>query len=338
MNLNYNTTWIGLMGGGISGSFGGGGSVYQLDVWNMGGGVRLPARVMITGWRAGLVAQLGTSHALLIVTGCSTAKEMEGATSTGLDWELAAIIKAGSIAKTGAKIFQQVAANVAADLANWALHESAKRLVQWAMDDLGVVKPGKQFNLLPTPLGVGVGAGIFYEWQTLHLLSGNVGWQHFSPKWNMEVVKGNVRLQLYNIPEQDGEKVRIGLSIPEWGADPYIRWKKKTGEAHIDGKYDYHIVGYVYDGFFFENRNGYGYAGINLTNLQPIGRLSESNLNFLSAPPRTNEVKKGGKLKVSPVVFSSANLKYWAADETIEMTLDSDGCFVDANNGMKERS
>jgi hypothetical protein len=245
---------------------------------------------------------------------------MDGIETSGLDWELAVGLKGSALLKTGAKLFKAVAAEITTKVANWAAHESAKRLVQWAMDDLGVVKPGRQFNLLPSPLSLSVGAGIFYEWQTLHLLGGKIGWQYISPKWFVERVNGDVWLQMYNIPEQDGEQVRVGFSIPEWGLDPYIRWKKKKGEAHVK---DYQIVGYSYDGFLFERRDGMGYSGINLSNLQPVGRLEEGFF-----PSRTNEVQKRGVLKVRPTVFQFGNYQYWEADDTAEMMLGHDGGFL----------
>lgn len=187
------------------------------------------------------------------------------------------------------------------------------------MRDLGIVKPGRQFNLLPSPLSLAVGAGIFYEWQKFHLLGGKIGWQYISPKWFVERVNGDVWLQMYNIPEQDGEEVKVGFSIPEWGLDPYIRWKKKKGKARVK---DYQIVGYSYDGFLFERRDGMGYSGINLSNLQPVGRLEEGFF-----PSRTNEVQKRGMLKVRPTVFQFVNYRYWEADDTVEMMLGHNGCF-----------
>jgi hypothetical protein len=51
-----------------------------------------------------------------------------------------------------------------------------------------------------------------------------------------------------------------------------------------------------------------------------------------------NEAQKGGKLDVRPTVFQYTNHAYWEADESIEMTLDRDGCFVGAKDGMKHRS
>jgi hypothetical protein len=333
MALNYDTTWIGLMGGGISGSILAGGSIYQIDVWNMGGNP-IPARVLVTGKRVGAVVQVGTGHAMILITGCRSASEMDGITSSGIDWEFATGAKGSAIIKTGSKLFKEVASYAASETAKWAANETAKRLAQWVVDDLGIVKPGRQFNLLPSPLALGAGGGIFYEWQTLKLLSGKVGWQHISPKWFVETYNGNVRLQMFNVPEPDGTLVRIGISVPQWGLDPYIRWKKKSGQAHVDSRSMYQIIGYVYDGYVFERRDGMGYAGINLTNFQPVGRLEDGMLSTTN----TSQVKKGGKLKVRPVVFEFSNYPYWEADDSVEMTLDSNGCFVGVDDGMKLRT
>lgn len=324
MALNYDTTWIGLLGGGASGSIIGGGSIYQIDVWNMGGNP-IPARVLIKGKRLGAMAEAGVAHAVLIVTGCRTANGLDGIESSGLDWEFALGLKGSAIAKTGAKLFRTITAEIAAEVGKWAVHESAKRLVQWAMDDLGVIKPGRQFNLLPSPVALSIGAGIFYEWQKLQLLRGKIGWEYISPNWYVETVSGSIRLQMLNIPEQDGERVKIGFAVPEWGLDPFIRWKKNKGAVGVE---DFHIEGYVYGGILFEQPNGMGYSGINLSKLEPVGHMETGWVS----PSRNDEVKKGGKLKVHPTVFRFANVAYWKARDTVEMVLDAKGRFIDATN------
>lgn len=322
MALNYSTTWMGLLGGGVSGSVLAGGSIYQIDVWNLGG-KPLPARVLVKGTRLGVMAEAGTAHTILIVTGCSQAREMDGILSSGLDWELAVGLKGSALAKVGSNLLKAVAAQAMTKGFNWAVHESAKRFVQWAMDDLGVIKPGKQFNLLPSPLSFAVGAGIFYEWQKLHLLSGRIGWQYITPKWYLETIRGDVWLQLYNIPEQDGENIKIGFSVPKWGLDPYILWKKKS-KSHYSGNGRLHINGYAYGGYLFERRDGMGYSGINLSKFIPTGRSEQGILSNT----HTDEVKRSGSLEVRLTVFKFGNVPYWEAKKTFEMILDSDGSFI----------
>lgn len=330
--FNPDTTWVGLLGGGVSGSVLGGGSIYQIDLWHMGGDP-LPVRALVKGKRVGVVAEVGTAFAALIVTGCRKGKEMDGITSSGIDWELAVGLKGSAIVKTGAKLFQAMAAQAAAKSFNWAVHESTKRFVQWTMNDLGIVQSGKQFNLLPSPISFGIGAGIFYEWQTLNLLGGKIGWQYISPCWTAENFQGGVYFQLLDVPEQDGELLHLGFSIPEWGIDPYIRWKKEKGDGRV-GQKNYHIDGYVYEGALFERRDGMGMSGINLGNYVPIGRMEEGIISGFSD---TKTVTKNGKLTVRPVVFQFSNYAYWSASDTMTVNVDGSGRFVsvDGTSGVR---
>jgi hypothetical protein len=320
--FNPDTTWLGLLGGGVSGSILGGGSIYQIDLWHMGGNP-LPVRVLVTGKRVGVMAELSTALAALVVTGCRTGQEMDGITSSGIDWELALGIKGSNIVKTGAKLFTTLAAQAAAKVGNWAMHESAKRFVQWTMNDLGVVQPGRQFNLIPSPVSFGIGAGIFYEWQTLNLLGGKIGWQHISPRWSVKNSQGDVWIDMIDIPEQDGEVVHLGFSVPEWGIDPYLRWKKEKGNGQV-GQNTIHIDGYVYQGALFERRDGMGVSGINLSNFVPIGR-SQAGVFTVSD---NATVKKGGKLTVRPEVLQFGNYPYWSAKDTMTVEVDGNGRFL----------
>ena len=330
MAINYATTWLGLLGGGVSGSIVAGGSVYQIDLWNLGG-QSLPVRVLITGKRLGIVAEASNCLAMLLVTGCRTAAEMDGITSSGIDWELAIGLKGSALVKTGAKLVTAVAARAAADATNWAVHESSKRLAQWMMDDLGVVQSGKQFNLLPTPLGIGVGAGIFYEWQTLSVMKGKIGWQHISPKWYAEKSGDSVRLQMYDIPEQDGTQVQLGIARDAFGLDPYICWKSTRGDTKVGTKNAFHILGYCYRGCLFERRDGMGYAGINLTNLVPTGEFEDG----LFSNSVSKNVARNDTIEVYPVVFRFGNVAYWSSSKQMTVAVDKEGRFVKVTKGGK---
>lgn len=332
--LDAETTWLGLLGGGVSGSIVGGGSIFQIDLWHMGGNP-LPVRALVTGTRFGVMAELGTALAALLVKGCKDGKEMEGLTDSGIDWEFAVGLKGSAIAKSGAKFFELMASDAAAEVVKWAAHEPAKRFVQWAMDDLGIVKPGKAFHLIPYPLQLGIGAGIFYEWQTLNLLGGKIGWQKISPRWSVENVGGDVWFQLLDIPEQDGEQVHLGFSVPEWGIDPYISWKKNKGGGRVGSKHKYHIDGYVNGGALFETRTGSFFSGINLSNFVPIGRMEEGVFSGFSD---TKTVQKKGKLTVRPHVFQFGNYAYWSASDTMTVEVDGDGRFVKVEGTSGPRS
>jgi len=327
------TTWVGLLGGGVSGSIIAGGSIFQIDVFNMGG-ERLPVRALVTGKRVGLVAEAGTALAALIVTGCRKGSEMDGITSSGLDWEFSVGVKGSALVKTGAKLFKTMAAQATAEGVNWAVHESAKRFVQWTMDDLGVVQSGKQFNLIPSPAGIGIGAGIFYEWQTLNLLGGKVAWQHISPQWSIENAGGDVYFQLCNIPEQDGTRIQLGFGVDEWGLDPLIRWQKVKGEGRVNSRNTFQIEGYVHQGFLFERRDGMGFSGINLSNYRPVGELQQgyfSNEN-------NKDVAKNTKITIYPQVYQFGNYPLWTASDRAVVEVDKTGRFskVAGNSNLRD--
>ncbi|HRH40052.1 MAG TPA: hypothetical protein PKY82_00300, partial [Pyrinomonadaceae bacterium] len=125
--------------------------------------------------------------------------------------------------------------------------------------------------------------------------------------------------------------LHLGFSVPEWGIDPYIEWKKERGEGSV-GEKKYHIDGYVYDGAMFESRGGMGMSGFNLGNFVPVGRFEEGIISGFS---NTKTVVKNGKLTVRPHVFQFANLSYWSARDTMTVNVDSNGRFVSVDgSGM----
>lgn len=312
--FNPNTTWIGLLGGGVTGAVAAGGSVIQIDLHHMGGDP-VPARVLVTSLRVGLVLEAGAATCALIVTGCRHPSEMEGITSAGLDWELAAGLKAGATAKTGRQFAQKLWNEVLDEVKGWAMNEPAKRLVQWTMDDLGIVQSGRQFNLLPWPLSLSVGAGVFYEWQKLTLLRGPIAWNYIKPYWSVENYNGSVYFHMGNIPEQDTTRIRIGLSVPRFGFDPTICFAhpmRRSGDAYFEGR--------VIDGGLMDGRY-VGNPGINLTELRPVG-LSRPGLFTVD---RVNEVVRNGRVEVRPYVLGPAGTVLWTARDTAELLADSEG-------------
>ncbi|WP_305988640.1 hypothetical protein [Roseibium sp. MMSF_3544] len=330
---NPDTTWIALLGGGFSGSVLAGGSVFQFDLWNMGS-KRLPVQVLVVGKRAGLMAEVGTAFALLLVTGCKSAREMNGITSSGVDWEASLVGDLDAGIKSGAKLFKEVMKHAGKKTGDWALQESGKRLAQWITNDLGVVQPGPQFNLLPTPLSVSAGAGIFYEWQTLYLLDNEIGWNYISPKYSVENRSGSVYMQMKDIPVKDGTTIHLGFGVSEWlSIDPNIRWASTRTGPRI-GRSKLHIECTVYGGVLYESRSRNSEPGINLSQLQPAGR-SEAGMLTVT---QTKEVAKNGKLTIYPRIFKFTNYPYWSADDTMTVHVDAQGRFtkVDGSSGYRD--
>lgn len=317
---NPDTTWIAILGGGFSGSILAGGSVFQFDLWNMGS-TRLPIQVLVTGKRAGLVAEAGTAMAVLLVTGCRTAEEMDGITSSGIDWELSFGGDADAAIKSGAKVFKEVMKAAGKKSGEWAMHESGKRLAQFIVGDLGVVQPGRQFNLLPTPLSVSAGAGIFYEWQKLRVLDGEIGWNYISPKYTVENRSGSVYMTMKDIPVKDGTTIHLGFAVSEsFSIDPDLKWSSTSGGPRI-GRSALHIECAVYGGELYASHNRGDAPGINLSLLQPAGR---SETGMLSVT-QTTEVERNGKLTIYPKIFKFSNYAYWEADDTMTVEVDGAG-------------
>jgi len=313
--FNPDTTWVGYFGYGMAGSFGYGRSFIQMDLRHMGGAT-YPVRVLVQGTRLGPVAEVGTGLCIIIVTGCRSAREMEGLTSSGLDWTLSVGLKAGEVAKTGSRLFRnmmRLAGNMAGD--NWATSEVTKKVVQWAMDDLGLNLNGRQFYVIPTPMGGGVGAGIFYEYQTLRLLGGDIGWSYIKPWWSLDRGDGNIYLRMGDIPEQDDADIRVGLYVLRWGRDPLIRWA-----GGVRGR-DYFFRGKVYDGQLYDEGRSMDLSGVNLTRLRPIGLLHEG---FFSNSD-SDEVARMGRFKVRPVVFGFGNMARWTAVMANEVGTNREG-------------
>jgi|GEM_PF-3472171 len=327
------TTWMALLGGGFSGSVLAGGSVFQFDLWNLGT-KRLPIQVLVTGKRAGVMAEVGTAMALLLVTGCRTETEMDGITSSGIDWEFSFGGDADAAVKTGTKLFKEVMKAAGKKTGEWALNESGKRLAQYIVGDLGVVQPGRQFNLLPTPVSLSAGAGIFYEWQTLHVLDGKIGWKYMSPKYSVENRSNQIYMQMKDIPMKDGSTVHLGFGVDEWlSIDPNIRWAQTPSGPRI-GRSNLHIECAVYGGELYSSHNPNSAPGINLSLLQPSGRSEAGMLSVTE----TREVKKNGKLTIYPRIFEFTNYPYWSADDTMTVHVDANGRFtkVDGTVGYRD--
>lgn len=336
------STWLGYLGGGGSAALIVGGGVYQFDLWNVGG-KNLPTRVYVTSKKVGLMAHAGISHAMILVTGASTQKSLNKVGSSGIDWEFdigasAKALKGMAKFKKYAELFEKVEKLATAGgkatrtMTNWAGHEASKRLTQAAMGDLGVVQgSGPQFNVLPSPLSLGIGAGIVYDWQTMYTMGGKQAWSMISPNWFVEQGANGVVLQMYNIPEQDGTWIDVAIGVNEWGIDPYIRWKRDNGGPSLGSRHKYHIRGYVWNGWLWQTPKSQT-SGLDLGKLMPIGQLETGMISV----DKTRTINKNSKIKIYPAVINFGNYPYWTADDSTPVSTDGTGRFKTAHNPNKE--
>ncbi len=331
------TTWLGYLGGGGGAAVLVGGGIYQFEVWNLGGKA-LPTRVYVTSKKAGLIAHAGASHAMVLVTGCSSASDMNNITSSGIDWEFD--IGASAKGLKGVAKFEKYKELFGAveklakagnkhvrEATNWAGHEASKRLAQATMGDLGVVQgSGPQFNILPSPIAVGIGAGLFYDWQKMHVMGGKQAWSMISPKWYVTNDNG-VKLHMYNVPENNGALVKLSIGVTEWGIDPYIRWKSDKGGPSVGHRDRYHINCYAYGGELYESRDAKR-PGISLGKLTPIGELETGMLTVGTS----KDVARNSSIKIYPIAINFGNYPYWTASDHVKVNTGSDGKLKSASS------
>ncbi|MDN3719607.1 hypothetical protein QW131_11420 [Roseibium salinum] len=287
-----------LLGGGFSGSVLAGGSVFQFDLWNLGA-QRLPVQVLVTGKRAGIMAEVGTAMAVLLVTGCKTERDMDGITSSGLDWEFFLRRRCrcrGQDGREGVQGGHERRRQENRRMGGAGIRQAACPVHRWRS---GCRSGGAAIQPAADAFSLSAGAGIFYEWQTLRVLDGEIGWNYISPKWSVENRGGDVYMRMKDIPVQNGATIHLGFAVDEsFQIDPDLKWTRTPSGPRI-GSSSLHIECAVYGGELYQTSNPNAEPGINLSALQPIGR---SETGMLSVT-QTTEVEKNGKLTIYPKIF-----------------------------------
>ncbi len=314
--MNFSDKWLGLAGGGFGFSAIAGVGVYQLELWNMAGGP-VPIRALVVGKRLGVTLQAEAAHAICLLTGVNSANDFTTIGSNGMDWALAFGLKVDALAKSGSTV-----AGVLSKLTrfgeNWATNETAKKAVQGLMGDFTFSPQGPSFVLLPTPAAVAVGAGVYYEWQELSKVGGDLGWQYSPPDWKFENRGGNLFLRMRKIPAQDGDTLNFETRVDGWGIDDVIRFiPAGHGAART------YLSGRVYGGKLYEiGSNGGGKSGVNITAATPVG-LSTSGFFGVD---NTKDIARNQFLDLSvSVCKGNNNIYHWSAERYIRVHANGDG-------------
>lgn len=322
------TTWLGKAGAGFSGSLIGGGSVYQLNMWNMAGG-QVPIPVLIVGKRVGLSAQVDMGHCVCLMTGVSGPHAFSEIRSRGVDWALSLGKNVDSVVKSSGQV-GQLFLDAARHTGNWAAQESAKKAVQAVMGDFTIRPSGPSFTLLPTPLSVGIGAGIFYEWQTLTQVGSDVAWRYVKPDWWLENSGGGVTLHMSSIPEKDDSQIGLQFRVKRFGSDDQLIFdSSRTGLVNMRRTNRLTtVLGRVREGRLVDPSSGT--FGLNLSSLVPVGRRK---IGMLSVS-RDDTVTRNGTLQIGLSVNRSAtsetNLYKWESRNYATIRTDQDGKFSSA--------
>ena len=324
--MSDSSKWLGKMGGGFSASLIGGMSVYQLNMWNMAGGT-VPMPVLIIGKRLGLMAQAEAGHAFCLLTGVTSPNEFTKLESAGFDWCLSMGGDADSVVKTAGGL-SEILVKSAKGAGNWATNTGTKMAVNKFLSDSGADKPKAQFYLIGTPLSVGLGAGIFYEWQTLTKTGTDVAWRYVKPTWWLENKGGKVLLHMSPLPETDGTTIGLQFRTDIWGADDVLIFDTdRIGNVGFNQTDKLKTVrGTVRSGKLCAYNSSD--PGLNLSSLIPHGKLEVGMLST----SRNTEVTRNGSVRLGIDVvkdaFSETNLSMWSSDDYAEVKTDGSGRFA----------
>jgi len=323
--MQYSDKWLGILGAGFSGSVLGGLSVCQAVVWNMGGS-KVPMRVLVKGVRLGAVANADAGHYIVFISGVPYPNAFSEIKSKGVDWTFSLGAKGDAWLKGAGKVGSVLhkASNMPG---NWAAQEVAKKTIQGAMGDFELSPKNPAFILLPTPVAVGLGVGIFYEWQTLVKQGTDIAWEYIKPSWWLHAGQNRVTLHMASIPEDEGGKIAIHITRKVFGADDILRFASKRGNDSSAV-----IVGVVRDGMLYDES---GQLGINLTDRKIAGA---TEIGMLSTKRVQNNFA-GQKISIAINVarsFSGVNLYKWRSKDYAAVSVDKNGS-INASSDIRTK-
>lgn len=323
--VDWSKTWIGLAGGGFGFSVGAGVGVYGMKLYNMGSNP-IPIQATIVGKRLGLTIGAEVAHAVCFMTGVSKSSDFDTLSSSGVDWNISAGVDIDSIIKGGGKVIKALMSVAKRSQAGgWAKNEAAKKAAQWAMGDLGTDFSKMNFYLIPTPAALSVGAGIWYEWQTLYKSGSNMAWKYTPPQWGIETPGGKMLLRMRGIPEPDGRRMCFRIRKDTWGYDDTIRFKPHSAVGNYGqrGTRTANLFGTVSGGRLWQNgKVGRGKDGIDLAPLVPTGETVTGAMSVYT----NTDIDKNDTIKIGiSVSHNQSNYYKWESDKYIKVTTDGSG-------------
>jgi hypothetical protein len=315
--MDYSDKWLGLAGGGFGFSAIGGLGVYQVDLWHMGGNPT-PIRALIMGKRLGATLQAEASHAVCLMTGVQAASSFSKIESNSVEWALSLGFKADNFIKAGSGAAKTIS-ELAAHTTNWAAHETSKKAVQGMMGDFSFSPKGPNFVLLQTPFAVGIGAGIWYEWQTLTQTGTDIAWQYIKPRWQLTNQNDKVILKMNGIPEVDGARMNFQIKQKKFGPDDLLRWAvppRREGKALL--------TGVVKNGVLTDPEMGLE-NGFDLSTRLPVGK---TGIGVFSVSDN-GDVERNKTIEIGVGVSRGINNLYkWESGDYAKVTTDATGKFV----------
>ncbi|MBQ2261485.1 MAG: hypothetical protein II336_08970 [Loktanella sp.] len=332
--MDYSDKWLGTIGGGFSASVVGGMSAYQTNLWSMNGGA-VPIPAFVFGTRVGVVAQAEMGHCFCLLTGVSGPHAFSEIRSRGVDWVLSFGGKIDAVTRSYSSA-SQLLLQASAKTGNWAAQESAKRVVQTVMGDFDIRPGSPSFVLLPSPLAVGVGAGVFYEWQTLTKVGTDVAWRYLKPEWRVENAGDKVVLHVNAIPEADGTQIGLQFRVKRFGSDDLLIFESsRSGLVNMRRTNQLKTVrASVQNGSLVDPATGQ--KGLDLTALVPVGRSRIGMFSVSSTPEQLLNERLQIGVNITRDPSSDTNLYKWESKHYVPLQTDGRGRFVSAADlGMK---
>lgn len=211
--MDLNKTWLGIaIGGGASAIYGKSG--YILQFLNCAHPTSQVSCV-VGGVRAGLAihANCGVSFALL--TGVGGPKDLERAQGGGYDFAIDLGIRFGDIVKSGGYIGMAIEDGIkelnrlfyTTDLAAWIGSERGKAFINALLGELSPSNTVPTLCMFGTPAGAGLGAGIWYEYQSVYEVGAMSAWACVPLAWRLHHYGGDLWLQVKDIPAKDGSEI-----------------------------------------------------------------------------------------------------------------------------------
>lgn len=325
--------WLGYFGGGGSASILGGASLYQINLWSMSGGP-VPMPVQVMGTRLGIMAQAEFGHAFCLLIGIQSPSDFTEIKSQGLDWCLNIGGNVSSSVKTLESVWD-ILIKSATLTGNWAASESAKKAVQILMGDLSLDDGKPKFLLITSPVSIGIGGGIFYEWQSLTKVGSDVAWRYIEPNWWLQQEGNRVTVHMSSIPEPDGARLGIQVRRQKFGADDVMVFEMKYA-GMSNGRHTNKlktINGAVYGGRLCDpfTKN----PGLELSSLKPAGILDVG----IFTTTRDSQILINEDLRIGLSITRSAqsetNLYKWSSKNYAPVTTNSDGYISRSSDSRK---
>ena len=320
--MSSRTTWLGLAGSaGTTVVIGG--SVSYVGFVNM----ENPQATMqcgVSGMRLGAAAHLGGNISLAIMTGVSGKSNVSGLKSGGVDFAVDIGAKWGDTLKVGGRTAQVLKLLGKVDdlpkLKVWANSERAKIAINALTGDLELSHTKPSFAMFSVPFaGAGVGAGVWYEWQSIHAFDGARAWNFFKPVWRLYKHMGQIWLQMGNIPAEDGTTIIVNFREGVWGRDKSL----EVTEPFLDGTSSV-IAGTVQDNLLVEDdqsapiaRNAPPHGGLNLSKRTLAGRWTRNGVARCAA---------GEKIDIALDVAVDGK-SVWETDQYVQIVTDRSGDF-----------